>query len=47
MSEFFTEFSKPSFEEWKNKIITDLKGKPEDLLTTVDPIEGILSLIHI
>ncbi len=41
MSEFFTEFSKPSFEEWKNKIITDLKGKPEDLLTTVDPIEGI------
>lgn len=41
MMNLFSEFNKVSKEEWKSKLISDLKGKPEELLRVTDPIEGI------
>ena len=41
MSKLFTDFKKPSFDEWKSKLISDLKGKPESLIQTENKIEEI------
>lgn len=41
MSDLLNEFAKPSFQDWKEKLISDLKGKSEEVLITTDPIEGI------
>lgn len=41
MMNLFSDFNKVSKEEWSNKLIQDLKGKPEELLTVNDEIEGI------
>lgn len=37
----FNEFNKVSKAQWKDKLISDLKGKPEDLLQVTDEIENI------
>jgi len=39
MNKLFSEFPKPSYNDWVNQLIKDLKGKPETLLQTEDPIE--------
>lgn len=41
MSDLLNDFQKPSFDTWKEKLISDLKGKSDDLLLTQDLIEGI------
>lgn len=41
MMNLFSDFKKVSKEEWSNKLVQDLKGKPEELLTVNDEIEGI------
>ncbi len=41
MNKYFTEFPKTSQEEWKEKLLSDLKGKPHELLEINDPIEEI------
>ena len=32
MSQLFNEFSKVNLSQWKDKLISDLKGKPESIL---------------
>ncbi|MFZ9027816.1 MAG: methylmalonyl-CoA mutase family protein [Crocinitomicaceae bacterium] len=48
MMNLFSDFKKVSKEEWSNKLIQDLKGKPKELLTINDEIEGISysSFVH-
>ena len=41
MSDFFKAFKKVSKEDWKNKLITDLKGKDTSLLQIDDEIEEL------
>lgn len=41
MSNFFEEFKKVSQDDWKAKIVADLKGKPESLLSIDDPVEEL------
>jgi methylmalonyl-CoA mutase len=41
MMNLFSDFEKVSKEEWSNKLVQDLKGKSEELLTVNDEIEGI------
>ena len=41
MKNLFSEFKNISKNEWSEKIIQDLKGKPEELLTITDEIEEI------
>lgn len=41
MNKYFTEFPKTSEEEWKQKLLSDLKGKPHELLEINDEIEEI------
>jgi len=41
MSDFFTAFEKVTREDWKNKLINDLKGKDPSLLQIEDEIEEL------
>ena len=41
MNKYFNEFPKTSEEEWKQKLLSDLKGKPHELLEINDKIEEI------
>jgi len=40
MDKLFSEFPTPSYADWVNQLVKDLKGKTQDLLQTDDPIEG-------
>jgi len=40
MDKLFSDFPKPSYEDWVEQLKKDLKGKPETFLQTDDPIEG-------
>lgn len=41
MDKLFSEFSIPSFEDWKKQLIKELKDTPESALTVIDSIEDL------